>query len=114
MSEIKDVDKEHVILTVKMFDKDGNLIKEETKERDLVVNSGLALRAALLGNVSTPAALNAIAVGTGTTAPAATQTALVSEVARVASTNSLVTTNVTNDTLQVVGTITFTSSYSIS
>ncbi len=111
--EIENENKEHVIIKVKMFDKDGNLIMEDEKEKDLVVNSGLALRAALLGDVSTPVALNAIAVGTGTTAPAATQTSLVSEVARVASTNSLITTNVTNDTLQMVGTISFTSSYSI-
>jgi hypothetical protein len=114
MKENKNIDKEHVILKVKFLDKDGNVISEETDEQDLVVNSGLALRAALLGNVSTPVALNAIAVGTGTTAPAATQTALVTEVARAASTNSVVTTNVTNDTLELVATISFTASYAIS
>ncbi len=106
--------KEYVILEVKMFDKDGNLIKEETKERDLVVNAGLALRAALLGDVSSPSAINAIAVGTGTATPAATDTALGDEVERVASTNSVTTTNVTDDTLEVVGTISFTASYAIS
>ena len=113
MEDNVNINKEHVILKVKFIDKDGNVISEETKEHDLVVNAGLALRAALLGNVSTPTALNAIAVGTGTTAPSATQTALVTEVARVASTNSVVTTNVTNDTLQMVGTISFTASYTI-
>ena len=106
--------KEYVILEVKMFDKDGNLIKEETKERDLVVNAGLALRAALLGDVSSPSAINAIAVGTGTATQATTDTALGDEVERVASTNSVTTTNVTDDTLEVVGTISFTASYAIS
>ena len=110
---ISNENSEKVILTVKMFDKDGNLISEDCKEKDLVVNSGLALRAELLGDVSSPTALNAIAVGTGTTAASATQTALVTEVARVASTNTVITTNVTDDTLQMVGTISFTASYSI-
>ncbi|MEM3859718.1 MAG: hypothetical protein QW478_10000 [Candidatus Micrarchaeaceae archaeon] len=106
--------KERVILEVKMFDKDGNLVADDIQEKDLVVNAGLALRAALLGDVSSPVALNAIAVGTGTTTPAATDTALGNEVARVASTNSVVTTNVTNDTLEMVGSITFSASYAIS
>ncbi len=106
--------KERVILEVKMFDSSGNLVKSETRDEDLVVNTGLALRAALLGDVSTPVALTAIAVGTGTTTPAATDTALVTEVMRVASTNSVITTNVTNDTLEMVATFSFTASYSIS
>jgi hypothetical protein len=111
---ISENNKERVILTIKMFDKDGNLVEEEERQKDLVVNSGLALRAALLGDVSSPTALNAIAVGTGTTAASATQTALVTEVARVASTNTVITTNVSDDTLQMVGTISFTASYAIS
>ena len=104
---------DRVILTVKVIDSDGNLINEDVKDYDLVVNTGLALRAALLGDVSSPTALNAIAVGTGTTAAAATDTALETEVARVASTNSVTTTNVTNDTLVMTGTVSFTSSYTI-
>lgn len=114
MTTTENKNKEYVILEVKMFDKDGNLISQETHDNDLVVNAGLALRAALLGDVSTPAAINAIAVGTGTATPAATDTALGNEVMRVASTNSVTTTTVTDDTLEVVATFSFTSSYSIS
>lgn len=114
MEESTTRNREMVILQVKFLDKDGNVISTETREHDIVVNAGLALRAALLGNVSSPTALNAVAVGTGTATPAATDTALGNEVARVASTNSVTTTNVTNDTLEMVATITFSASYAIS
>ncbi len=106
--------KEQVILTIKFLDKENNVIDSQIKEFDLVVNTGLSLRASLLGNISTPIALDAIAVGTGTTAPAVTDSALVTEVERVTSTNSIVTTNVTDDTCEIVGTIAFTASYAIS
>ena len=105
---------ECVTLQVKMIDVNGNIISENTYENDLVVATGLALRAGLLGDVSSPIALNAIAVGTGTTTPSSSQTSLVTEVVRIASTNTLVTTTTTNDTLQLTGTITFTTSYAIS
>lgn len=105
---------ECVTLQIKMIGPDGNTISENTYENDLVVATGLALRAGLLGGVSSPTALNAIAVGTGTTTPSSSQTSLVTEVVRIASTNTLVTTTTTNDTLQVTGTITFTASYAIS
>jgi len=54
--------------------------------------------------------------GTGTTAAAATQTALVtpSAEARVSGTKSRITTTVTNDTYQVIATITSASSQTIS
>lgn len=111
-----EINREFVSFKVVHLDSNGNIKQELQTDpmlNDLVVNTGLALRAALLGNVSTPTALNAIAVGTGTTTPAATQTALVTEVARVASTNTQITTSVTNDTLQMTGTISFTASYTI-
>lgn len=51
-----------------------------------------------------------VAVGTGATAEAATQTALVTEVeTRNAGTSTRQTTSVTNDTYQVVGTVTATT-----
>lgn len=53
------------------------------------------------------------AIGTGTTAPAATQTALVTESMRVASTNTLSTTTVANDTATLTATFAITSSLSI-
>lgn len=50
-----------------------------------------------------------VAVGTGATAEAATQTALVTEVeTRTSGTSTRQTTSVTNDTYQVVGTVTAT------
>ncbi len=53
---------------------------------------------------------NYVASGTGTTAEAGSQTALVTEVeTRVAGTSTRVTTTVTNDTYQVVGTQSITA-----
>lgn len=53
---------------------------------------------------------NYVASGTGSTAEAATQTALVTEVeTRVAGTSTRVTTTTTNDTYQVVGTQSITA-----
>jgi hypothetical protein len=55
-----------------------------------------------------------VAMGTGTTAEAATQTALVTEVeTRTSGTSSRVTTTTTNDTYQVVGTVTATTTRAI-
>ena len=56
-----------------------------------------------------------VAWGTGTTTAAATQTALVTESAeaRTSGTSSRITTTTTNDTYQVTGTITSTSSQTI-
>lgn len=51
-----------------------------------------------------------VEIGTGTTAEAATQTALVTPVeSRTAGTTSQVTTTTTNDTYRVVGTVTATA-----
>ena len=99
------------VLNIKLFDADGNVI-QESEEHNLIVNSGIALMAGLLDGSQT-AYINAIAIGTGTTAPATSQTALVTEVMRVGSTNSLTTTSVTNDTAQFVSTFSFSSSYAI-
>jgi type III secretion system FlhB-like substrate exporter len=55
-----------------------------------------------------------VAMGTGATAEAITQTALVTEVeTRATGTSSRVTTTTTNDTYQVVGTITATTTRAI-
>ncbi len=71
----------------------------------LVTNKGLEIvNDRILGTGTEP---KFIAWGTGTTAPAATQTALVTAgtEARTSGTSSKVTTATTNDTYQVVGTI---------
>jgi phage baseplate assembly protein gpV len=58
----------------------------ETRRKDnIIVNGGFDFICACLGNAgSRPAVASHIAVGTSTTAPAATQTALLAESARVA------------------------------
>jgi len=98
------------ILIVEHF-RNGKKIDERVVE-NLIVNAGKAQVAGLIGAVVS-GAFGYVAVGTGTTAPASTDTALQSEVARVASTNTRVTTNVTNDTLQLQATFNFTASYAI-
>lgn len=72
-----------------------------------ITNAGKADSVNLLGNVTGTAAFTYLAVGTGTTAAAATDTALQSEtttpsLARASATVSRVTTTTTNDTLQLV------------
>jgi len=87
-------------LKIELFDEHGNL-KDVREIENLIVNSGIAFIAQRL--ISTPTAMSHMAIGTGTTAAAAAQTALVTEVGRVALTSSTnITTTVTNDTVQYV------------
>ena len=79
---------------------------------------GKALASALFGNVGSPTAITHIALGSGTTAFAATQTALVTEIVasglvRTAATPTQVTTTVTNDTTQITYTWTATGSATV-
>ena len=60
----------------------GNGDIEVTRKDNIIVNGGFDLISDAISNSTRPAAANYIAVGTGTTAPAATQTALVTESAR--------------------------------
>lgn len=83
-----------------------------------IVNAGLALSAGLLNGSGSPTTPTYIAVGTGTTAVAATDTALVTETAtsglsRAAATVSLVTTTVTNDTAQWLKSFSVTGSVAV-
>lgn len=86
-----------------------------------IVNAGLALSAGLLNGSGSPTTPTYIAVGTGATAVAATDTTLQTETAtsglsRAVASVSLVTTTVTNDTAQwlksfsVSGTVAVTES----
>lgn len=73
---------------------------------NLVVNAGLAGMASRCNGSGGEAAFTYLAVGTGTTAPAAGNTALETEItdsglARASATVSRVTTTVTNDTAQL-------------
>jgi len=99
--------KETVVL--KKRDKHGRVV--EIRELvgvvgDLIVNAGKAAVAGLILADVTETAFDYIAIGTGTVAPAATDTALGTETHREAGTGSLVTTAVTNDTAQLVATFT--------
>jgi hypothetical protein len=81
----------------------------------IVVNAGKdIITNRLKGSGTEP---NFVAMGTGGTAEAATQTALVTEVdsspSRPAGTSTRVTTTTANDTYQVVGTITATTARAI-
>lgn len=83
-----------------------------------VTNAGFALVAGRINGSGAPAAATYLAVGTGTTAFAATQTALVTETAtsglsRAAGTVSLVTTTQTNDTAQVTNDFSVTGSVAV-
>lgn len=76
---------------------------------NLVTNAGAAGVASRINGSGAEAAFTYIAVGTGTTAAAVTDTTLVTETAasglsRVAATASRVTTDVTNDTAQLTTT----------
>lgn len=88
------------------------------KVSNLVVNAGMAGVASRINGAGGEAAFTYIAIGTGTTAPSATDTALESEIttgggARASATTSRTTTDVTNDTAQNQVTFNFTSSFAI-
>lgn len=85
----------------------------------LVVNAGKTIIAnRLIGGTPSQTEPKFIAYGTGATAEALSQTALVTEVTadtpnRATGTATVVTTTTTNDTYQVVGTITATATRAI-
>ena len=71
-------------------------------DSDMVMNAG---KAAIAGLILTDVSVNDfdyLAIGTGTTAPVATQTTLVTETHRGAGTGTRVVTAVANDTAQLV------------
>lgn len=84
---------------------------------NLVVDAGKAGVAGLINGVITNF-FEYIAIGTGAVAPAAGDTALGAEIttgggARAVGTTSRVTTDVTNDTAQIVLTFNFTASFAV-
>lgn len=78
-------------LNVVLKDSAGN-IKQSIEVPNLVVNTGLAFIASRMKD-TTDTAMSHMAIGTGTTAAAAGNTALGSEAARVALTSTTVTAN---------------------
>lgn len=94
----------------------GNYASQMTIS-NLVTDAGKAGVAGLINGVVTNF-FEYIAIGTGAVAPAAGDTALGAEIstgggARAAGTTSRVTTDVTNDTAQVVVTFNFTSTFAV-
>ena len=83
-----------------LTDENGNVKQQDSK--NLVVTSGLAFIVSRMINTAA-AVMSHMAIGTGTTAAAAAQTALVNESARAALTSStVVTTTVTGDSVQYI------------
>lgn len=83
-----------------------------------IVNGGAKRFADLVGGTNTPVAMTALAIGTGTTAAAGTDTALQTEITtngggRGAATISNTTTSITGDTEQFQKTWTFTGSFAV-
>lgn len=105
------------IVEHKVWDKLGKL-KIHRIDKNLITNAGLAGVASRINGAGSEAAFTYLAVGTGTTAPSATDTALESEIvdsglARTAATCTRVTTTKTNDTAQLQTTFTVTGSKNV-
>jgi hypothetical protein len=91
------------ILTFQLFDENG-VLKEERVEENLIVTAGFGhITNRMVGTSS--GVMSHMAVGTGTTAAAAGDTTLQTELARVALDSiTRVTTTLTNDSVQHVAT----------
>jgi len=100
-----------------LFDKNGD-IKEVRFSKNLVTNVGFAGIASRINGAGAEAAATYLAVGTGTTAAAATDTTLQTEIidsglARVNATASRTTTTVTNDAATLITTFTVTGTKAV-
>ncbi|WP_396189624.1 hypothetical protein [Flavobacterium sp.] len=89
-------------LTLVLTDEHGNV--KEQNEHNLVVSTGLAYIASRMKD-TTASVMSHMGVGAGTTAAAAGDTALGSQLGRVAlDSTTIVTTTATNDSIQYVAT----------
>ncbi len=89
-------------LKLELVDQFGNV--KVQAEHNLVVSAGLAFIASRMKD-ATATAMSHMAIGSGTTAAAAGNTALQTELGRVAlASTTIVTTTVTNDSIQYVAT----------
>jgi hypothetical protein len=90
------------VVTLELRNEIGEIIDQQT--HNLVVNAGLNFIASRMTGTAL-ATMSHMAVGTSNTAAAAGQTTLSTESARVALTSTtIVTTNVTNDSVEYVAT----------
>ena len=111
---MKDAVKIKGIIEFEIRGRDGK-IRDKWTEYNAVVNAGFAQLALLAGD-ATATPFTYLALGTSTTAVAVGQTALQAEIVsggleRAAATVSRVTTNVANDTLQLVKVFTASASH---
>jgi len=105
------------IYTIDVKDKNGKRKYYEVI-KNLIVNTGLAEIAGLIGSTGLPTAFTYLAVGSGSTAAAATDTTLETELTdggleRAAATVTRTTTTATNDTLQLVKAFTVTGTKTV-
>lgn len=99
---LKDNIKAKGTLTLVLTDEFGNVKQQD--EQNLVVAAGLAYIASRMKDTAA-GAMSHMAVGSGTAAAAAANTALGTELGRVALTSTtIVTTSVSNDSIQYVAT----------
>jgi hypothetical protein len=99
---INDSIKAKGVLQLTLIDENGQVKQQD--ERNLVVNPGLAFIASRMRSTDASVMSN-MAIGTGTVAAAAADTGLGVELARVSlDSTTLVTTNVSNDSVQYVAT----------
>lgn len=90
------------VLQLTLIDEAGNIKSHDT--HNLVVSTGLAYIASRMKD-ATSGVMSHMAVGSGTTAAAAADTGLGSQLARVAlDSTAIVTTNATGDSVQYVAT----------
>lgn len=104
------------LINLKVY-RDGKLI-DERKVKNTITNAGLGETTNLMGNVATPAYFTYLAVGIGTTAATAANTALESEIVdsglvRAGATVTQETTTVANDTLQLMKSWTVTAAKAV-
>lgn len=88
------------------------------RSHNMIVNTGHAAANAKMSGQGSYGPFTTVALGTGTTAAAATDTALQSEIttgggARTLATPTRTTTTVTNDTTTLTATFTFSSSFAL-
>lgn len=92
------------VVSFELFDENGAL--KESGSNNLVVDSGLAYIMSRVKD-ATANVMSHLAVGASSTATTDAQTTLISEIARISLTSTtIVTTNVTGDSVQYVATFT--------
>jgi len=106
------------MVRLQVLDSNGNVLQDTGFQKNTITNVAFAVFSGLVGATGSQTAFSYIAVGTDTTAPAASQTTLGAEIvdsglARAAATVSRSTTTQTNDTLQFDKTFSVTGSKTV-